>query len=287
MARTRWVAVASIRSDSRRSNGRSSPRVKRENDRPSIRAAPAAVASVAGPLRPTRSVSCGRRACRSRFALARNEPPQGRRPGRRVRGRHAGGKMAIRVGTTVLCCYNIREGRASLAAGRGTLPAPPAIIRPSHRVCTCSRTPHAHARTARPPPRSSPSSTRASASTRNSSAAWTTTSPPPAGTPAATSACTPRRRHVRLAGVSYFLLVFCASEWWQAVPLAVSVGLALAGIGFSVQHDGGHNAYSERPGSTSSWPRSSTSSGRLATTGTTSTTSFTTRSPTSTATTTT
>jgi linoleoyl-CoA desaturase len=43
---------------------------------------------------------------------------------------------------------------------------------------------------------------------------------------------------------SYVALVFFANTWWQAVPLAISLGLAMAGIGFSIQHDGGHQAYS-------------------------------------------
>jgi linoleoyl-CoA desaturase len=46
---------------------------------------------------------------------------------------------------------------------------------------------------------------------------------------------------------SYVLLVFVAWAWWQALPLAVLLGLGLAGIGFNVQHDGGHRAYSGRP----------------------------------------
>ena len=46
---------------------------------------------------------------------------------------------------------------------------------------------------------------------------------------------------------SYGLLVFVAQTWWQAVPLAVVLGLATAGIGFNVQHDGGHRAYSDAP----------------------------------------
>jgi linoleoyl-CoA desaturase len=46
---------------------------------------------------------------------------------------------------------------------------------------------------------------------------------------------------------SYLLLVFVASTWWQALPLAVLLGLATAGIGFNVQHDGGHQAYSDHP----------------------------------------
>jgi linoleoyl-CoA desaturase len=45
---------------------------------------------------------------------------------------------------------------------------------------------------------------------------------------------------------SYLLLVFWAETWWQAVPLTISVALAVAGIGFNVQHDGGHGAFSRR-----------------------------------------
>ncbi len=47
--------------------------------------------------------------------------------------------------------------------------------------------------------------------------------------------------------VLYILLVFVAETWWQALPLAALLGLATAGIGFNIQHDGGHHAYSERP----------------------------------------
>ncbi len=46
---------------------------------------------------------------------------------------------------------------------------------------------------------------------------------------------------------SYALLVFVAQAWWQAVPLAVLLGLAMAAVGFDVQHDGGHHGYSDRP----------------------------------------
>lgn len=46
---------------------------------------------------------------------------------------------------------------------------------------------------------------------------------------------------------SYGLLVFWAAHWWTAAPLFVSLGLAMAAIGFNVQHDGGHSAYSEWP----------------------------------------
>jgi linoleoyl-CoA desaturase len=45
---------------------------------------------------------------------------------------------------------------------------------------------------------------------------------------------------------SYALLVFAAPTWWIAVPLAISLGLSMAAIGFNIQHDGGHKAYSER-----------------------------------------
>lgn len=44
----------------------------------------------------------------------------------------------------------------------------------------------------------------------------------------------------------YAALVFGASAWWQAVPLAILLGLAVAGIGFNIEHDGGHGAYSNR-----------------------------------------
>ncbi len=46
---------------------------------------------------------------------------------------------------------------------------------------------------------------------------------------------------------SYGLLVFGARTWWQALPLAILLGLGAAGIGFNIQHDGGHGAYSDRP----------------------------------------
>lgn len=45
----------------------------------------------------------------------------------------------------------------------------------------------------------------------------------------------------------YTLLVFVADTWWQGLLLAVLLGLAAAGIGFNVQHDGGHHAYSRWP----------------------------------------
>jgi linoleoyl-CoA desaturase len=46
---------------------------------------------------------------------------------------------------------------------------------------------------------------------------------------------------------AYVLLVFAAGSWAEAVPLAVLLGLFAAGIGFNVQHDGGHQAYSRAP----------------------------------------
>jgi linoleoyl-CoA desaturase len=46
---------------------------------------------------------------------------------------------------------------------------------------------------------------------------------------------------------SYLVLVFGVSTAWQAVPAAVSLGLAMAGVGFNVQHDGNHGAFSHRP----------------------------------------
>lgn len=45
---------------------------------------------------------------------------------------------------------------------------------------------------------------------------------------------------------SYVLLVFVAPVWWLSVPLIVSLGLSVAAIGFNIQHDGNHGAYSNR-----------------------------------------
>jgi linoleoyl-CoA desaturase len=50
-----------------------------------------------------------------------------------------------------------------------------------------------------------------------------------------------------LAG-SYIALVWIATSWWQAVPLAISLALAMAGVGFNIQHDGNHGAYSRHGG---------------------------------------
>jgi linoleoyl-CoA desaturase len=44
--------------------------------------------------------------------------------------------------------------------------------------------------------------------------------------------------------VSWTLLVFAAQTWWQAGLLCISLALAMGGIGFSIQHDGNHKAYS-------------------------------------------
>jgi len=46
--------------------------------------------------------------------------------------------------------------------------------------------------------------------------------------------------------MSYIGLVFFAATWWQAGLVAVMFGLSMAAIGFCVQHDGGHHAFSNR-----------------------------------------
>ena len=46
---------------------------------------------------------------------------------------------------------------------------------------------------------------------------------------------------------AFVLLVFVAQAWWQALPLAILLGLVTALIGFNIQHDGGHHAYSDHP----------------------------------------
>ncbi len=45
---------------------------------------------------------------------------------------------------------------------------------------------------------------------------------------------------------AYALLMFVATSWWTVIPLAVLLGLAIAAIGFNIQHDGAHKAYSDR-----------------------------------------
>ncbi len=43
---------------------------------------------------------------------------------------------------------------------------------------------------------------------------------------------------------AYVGLVWWATAWWQVVPLAILLALAMAGVGFNIQHDGNHGAYS-------------------------------------------
>jgi linoleoyl-CoA desaturase len=43
---------------------------------------------------------------------------------------------------------------------------------------------------------------------------------------------------------AYALLMFAVTSWWVALPLAIVLGLAMAAIGFNIQHDGGHRSYS-------------------------------------------
>jgi len=45
----------------------------------------------------------------------------------------------------------------------------------------------------------------------------------------------------------YGALVFFAQTWWQALSLSMLLGLVAAEIGFNIQHDAGHQAYSDRP----------------------------------------
>ena len=46
--------------------------------------------------------------------------------------------------------------------------------------------------------------------------------------------------------VVYGLLVFAASTWWQGLVLTCLLALITAGIGFNIQHEGGHQSYSQR-----------------------------------------
>ncbi|HEX5244133.1 MAG TPA: acyl-CoA desaturase [Tepidisphaeraceae bacterium] len=48
-----------------------------------------------------------------------------------------------------------------------------------------------------------------------------------------------------LAGAYLSLLLF-AHAWWIVVPLAIVLGLSMAAVGFNIQHDGAHKAYSDR-----------------------------------------
>jgi len=45
----------------------------------------------------------------------------------------------------------------------------------------------------------------------------------------------------------YVWLVWGAQTWWQALPCAALLGFVTACIGMNVQHDGGHQAFSDRP----------------------------------------
>jgi linoleoyl-CoA desaturase len=45
--------------------------------------------------------------------------------------------------------------------------------------------------------------------------------------------------------IDYALLVFVSNNVWVGLVLAVLLGLSMAGIGFNIQHDAGHNAYSK------------------------------------------
>lgn len=47
-----------------------------------------------------------------------------------------------------------------------------------------------------------------------------------------------------LFAACYALLVFVAQTWWQALPLAIMLGFVTGAIGFNIQHDGSHQAYS-------------------------------------------
>jgi linoleoyl-CoA desaturase len=45
---------------------------------------------------------------------------------------------------------------------------------------------------------------------------------------------------------AWVLAVFWAGPWWQVALCATSLGLAIAGVGFAVMHDGAHGATSRR-----------------------------------------
>jgi linoleoyl-CoA desaturase len=46
---------------------------------------------------------------------------------------------------------------------------------------------------------------------------------------------------------SYGMLVFHRNTWLESVLYAISLGLAMVGVGFNVSHDANHGAYSARP----------------------------------------
>lgn len=45
---------------------------------------------------------------------------------------------------------------------------------------------------------------------------------------------------------SYLMLVFLPVPLWGVILLSLSLALAAAGVGFNIQHDGGHQAFSEK-----------------------------------------
>jgi linoleoyl-CoA desaturase len=50
-----------------------------------------------------------------------------------------------------------------------------------------------------------------------------------------------------LSTTVYVLLLFFANDLWTALVLAAGLGLTTALIGFNIQHDAGHRAYSDHP----------------------------------------
>lgn len=48
-----------------------------------------------------------------------------------------------------------------------------------------------------------------------------------------------------VTAATYLSLLFLVSSWYFVIPLAMLLGLCLAAIGFNIQHDGAHKAYSE------------------------------------------
>jgi linoleoyl-CoA desaturase len=46
---------------------------------------------------------------------------------------------------------------------------------------------------------------------------------------------------------AYLLLLFVATSWYTVLPLGVILGVAMAAVGFNIQHDAAHRAYSDRP----------------------------------------
>ena len=50
----------------------------------------------------------------------------------------------------------------------------------------------------------------------------------------------PKRMMAATVLICEALLVFFATTWWVAMPLAFSLALSMAAIGFNVQHDGAH-----------------------------------------------